>query len=96
MKDRFTDGGPAFPVLMKAGEVARSDAGMSLRDWHAGQALAGQLASMTPGNIDPAFASHVAKQAYLVADAMLAERAKAFIGAPLTTDKLDQLLEGGE
>ena len=64
MSDR-QDGGPAFPC---AQDVLRSDEGMSLRDWFAGQALAGMLAN--PDN-------HVtAATAYDFADAMLAERGK--------------------
>lgn len=84
------DGGPAFPApkssLMRdhAREPHRfthdikSEGGMSLRDWFAGQALAGMLAlGSTPGGIpfkaggwDYPFA------AFKIADDMLAERSK--------------------
>jgi hypothetical protein len=72
------DGGPAYPapnaarLLYGAG---REDAypGMSLRDWFAGQALAGFLASTK----HPTFAvDQDAPYFYALADAMLAEREK--------------------
>lgn len=47
--------------------------GMTLRDWFAGQALAGDLAA-TP-NCRPSIIGS-AERAYAYADAMLAERAK--------------------
>ena len=57
------DGGPAFPIL-------RSDQpGMTLRDWFAGQALAGLLA-----NGGAQFWEGDAQNAYAAADAMLAAR----------------------
>ena len=68
------DGGPAFP-----GEEARPSlggsfriprSGMSLRDYFAGQALAGLLAS-SPGLIDDRV---MAFNAYAIADAMIAAR----------------------
>jgi len=61
------NGGPAFPSIQ--GQMA-SYAGMSLRDWFAGQALAGFCA-------DPDMKSaHMPSMAYELADAMLAEREK--------------------
>jgi hypothetical protein len=46
---------------------------MTLRDWFAGQALAGFMASKSrPTTIAP----HDAEWCYTIADAMLAERAK--------------------
>jgi hypothetical protein len=54
--------GPAFPTSY--GQVA----GLTLRDWFAGQALSG-LASIRPKEM-------AAKISYEVADAMLAEREK--------------------
>jgi hypothetical protein len=90
------DGGPAFPrsgfeaspeVSCKCDTLPQ--AGMSLRDWFAGQALIGLLAAETkdwnsaaetgpgqqyagkePGNL-------LALGAFAIADAMLAQRAKA-------------------
>lgn len=73
------DGGPAFPIANTYqpwnhdrseydGVVTEIDApGMSLRDWFAGQALAGL---MVRG------ALQAEATAYLVADAMLREREK--------------------
>jgi len=43
----LNDGGPAFPVHC---DTASSDGGMSLRDWFAGQALAGILAAESDDN----------------------------------------------
>lgn len=80
MTDR-PDGGPAFPgraivkkrdhklgILLDR-EIISS--GMSIRDWFAGQALAGMLACPNAEGTVEEFAS----DAYRYADAMLAERA---------------------
>jgi len=48
--------------------------GMTLRDWFAGKALNGMMAS--EAGVDPYSAEWVSERAYLVADAMLAERLK--------------------
>lgn len=71
------DGGPAFPAQAiaypsGAGVVV---AGMSLRDYFAGQVLSGMAArdSFDEGQATPA---QRARLAYIDADAMLAERAK--------------------
>jgi hypothetical protein len=65
------DGGPAYPVIDRSG--------MSLRDYFAGQALAGFLAD--PKIIDRESSSTISetysRQAYIYADAMLAERKQA-------------------
>ena len=65
------DGGPAFP-----GECGNDPKdlrrGMSLRDWFAGQALAGMLADHEMNATPEVYA----EWAHKVADAMLAERAK--------------------
>lgn len=64
--DQTNDGGPAFP-----GETWGSK-GMSLRDYFAGQALAGMLCDIKcVGESE-----YIAKWAYRYADAMLAERQK--------------------
>ena len=60
------NGGPAFPSD-RFGEL-----GMSLRDYFAGQALAGMLANPEL----PTDAEYIAKWSYLNADAILAERQK--------------------
>lgn len=67
---------PAFPMPGATGQTR----GMTLRDWFAGQALAGSLACGTDKTYsgmraDDARAA-LAAGAYLVADAMLKERAK--------------------
>ena len=60
------DGGPAFPVPYLC-----SVYGMTLRDWFAGQALAGMSSkSLTASN------EEIAQAAYWRADAMLAQRNK--------------------
>lgn len=70
-----TDGGSAFPSEQGTDHEGlwnqTYDPGMSLRDWFAGQALAGLLAKETFKPGDPA---RLALIAYVVADAMLKER----------------------
>lgn len=71
------DGGPAFPSVLYSHERAEnwSTDGMSLRDWFAGQALMGISVGYEvngeplPGN------DTLAREAYCIADAMLAARA---------------------
>lgn len=63
-------GGPAFPLVH---EVLPDGRGMSLRDYFAGQALQGLLASTDAHSALPD-AGPLAKHAYRFADAMLAER----------------------
>ena len=72
---QIDDGGPAFPrtVTIDDGidgyrEIKRD--GMTLRDWFAGQALAGLMAD---GKNSGRFAD-IASDAYDFADAMLAQR----------------------
>lgn len=76
-------GGLAFPnpiATNPMGDVYQSwqfgEGGMTLRDHFAGVALAGHLASLAPGSWgnDGALAADAARGAYLVADAMIAER----------------------
>ena len=74
------DGGPAFPQTETTYEPrwdgasemyanVRSYGGMTLRDWFAGQALYGLFSciSQAPNEV-------IARQAYAMADAMIAER----------------------
>ena len=78
---KINDGGPAFPVPMVRYDDGNffnvTDTGMSLRDWFAGQALAGIMANsrlitvLTESKQDPTSC------AYQMADFMLAERAKS-------------------
>lgn len=67
-------GGPAFPLP----NCSWNDAGgMSLRDYFAGQAMAG-MSRVGPWALieDESIAPKFARAAYVLADAMLAERAK--------------------
>lgn len=69
MSDDLT-GGPAFPPM---DNPDTNHSGMTLRDWFAGQAMAGMNAAdrrWDNGKFDMAIA------AYAQADAMLAERSK--------------------
>lgn len=86
------DGGPAFPhdIIHKFSDgtfEVRERSGMSLRDWFAGQALTGLCARDLEGNslgnnhINHAYVrgfcdSRLVRDAYTLADAMLAERVK--------------------
>lgn len=74
MKD---DGGPAFPCEKKHSEITRQDVpvgfpGMTLRDWFAGQALAGILAGRFWEVVK--ISDNPEAAAYRMADAMLAAR----------------------
>lgn len=66
---------PAFPLQDCA---AWQFGGMSVRDWMAGQALAGiiPLCSGDTRTKEIGHAAHYAEQAYAIADAMLIERGK--------------------
>ena len=68
------DGGAAFPIsvaLHKSGDVIYGTDGMSLRDWFAGQALAG----LTNGARGTGWRkSELAKDAFAFADAMITAR----------------------
>lgn len=69
------DGGPAFPSSndVKLGDIGtHGHAGMSLRDFFAGQALAGWLASFSEDEVVDR--PSIVTFAYGIADAMLAER----------------------
>lgn len=70
-------GGPAFPIPpviaplegFQTPEGWGGDAGMTLRDWFAGQALAGMCAYIGDSSLN-------AERSYRLADAMLTERSK--------------------
>jgi hypothetical protein len=64
MADKIHDGGPAFPTDNHPMEKLHG--GMTLRDWFAGQALAGCM--------DGRNREQVARTCYELADAMLAAR----------------------
>jgi hypothetical protein len=82
------DGGPAFPQIETDEEVAYkapgifphtySYGGMSLRDYFAAQAMAATIANPEYASVvrQPGSESPIARAAYLMADAMLAERSK--------------------
>jgi hypothetical protein len=76
MNEAAKDGGPAFPCTNEQftlGNPQTGDAwaGLSLRDWFAGQVIVGHF------HIDPMVQASYAKTAYRMADAMLTERSKA-------------------
>jgi hypothetical protein len=80
--DTQQDGGPAFPQhdlsAYGIGPCEDGNTGMTLRDWFAGQALAGVCANHAWGdNFRPSDAEHNARAAYACADAMLKARAAA-------------------
>jgi len=81
MNTQTPDGGPAFPTFFPDPEVGSGYAGMTLRDYFAGQALAGYLAS--PINkfthqldVDPEQLNMgvITRDAYDLADAMISAR----------------------
>lgn len=76
MTDAINDGGAAFPQISELGDIAVTSPGMTLRDWFAGQALTASFS--TNFNCRPTdeetWAEMVAREAYEVADAMLAAR----------------------
>jgi hypothetical protein len=69
MNTNTNDGGPAFPTQ----NGTRNDPGMSLRDWFAGMALQGMLASCRPG-YSYQIAEDATSEAFRYADAMLSAR----------------------
>lgn len=64
----------AFPQPERDSGLNSRDKGMSLRDWFAGQALSGLLAS--PRLWESVTEEMVAKQSFHFADAMMTERDK--------------------
>lgn len=66
---KINDGGPAFPNITPD-MCIQGGPGMSKRDWFAGQAMAGWLASFGPD--DGYRAAGIADFAYEIADAMIA------------------------
>lgn len=68
------DGGPAFPCDVKGGIECGYKPGMTLRDYFAGQSLAGMsLWNFTQSEVDRKIMAH---RCYQMADAMIAERSK--------------------
>lgn len=72
------DGGPAFPhqpvVNANGDTILYGDCGMSLRDWFAGQALAGMLSNDNLINHNNEFPATNIRACWVIADAMLAAR----------------------
>lgn len=73
------DGGPAFPCEKKYQEFTRQETpigfpGMTLRDYFAGQALAGLLAGRCWETVTCYAKDNPEVTAYSIADEMLAER----------------------
>ena len=73
-----SDGGTAFPITRTVddnGCIHQYEApGMSLRDWFAGMALQGITSACNEAADAAALKTPIAEDAYLLADAMLAER----------------------
>jgi hypothetical protein len=72
------DGGPAFPqtdlTAYGMGPAETNNGGMSLRDWFAGQALAGLMSNCTGDGLSTWLPESAAFRAYTIADAMLEAR----------------------
>jgi hypothetical protein len=69
----INDGGPAFPTVARDGNWQPHHDGLSLRDYFAGQALAGILLNYTTQKFG-ASGFTVGTAAYQYADAILAAR----------------------
>jgi hypothetical protein len=73
---KINDGGPAFPSTIQYfpdDKNANEEQGMTLRDWFAGQALAGVTSSVND-EISVGQVEGIAEIAYALADAMLRAR----------------------
>lgn len=69
---KHDDGGPAFPQNDATVNRINNEAGMSLRDWFAGQVLMGLCADSNYNRTTDGYA----EGAYVLADAMLAARTR--------------------
>lgn len=76
------DGGAAFGELKQVGDCSIKTGGISVRDYFAAKAMQGAINSASLDALSEVcdtaedMALHIAKAAYMQADAMLAERAK--------------------
>lgn len=68
------DGGPAFPFISGVDDDETHYSGMSLRDWFAGMALQGHLASYAGPECTSPKPERAAQECYAYADAMLKAR----------------------
>ncbi len=76
MADQKDTGGDAFPsqvAITVAGDVYQPYPGMTLRDYFAGQAMAGLASKEANTKVAP---ERIARRAYVLADAMIEERKK--------------------
>jgi hypothetical protein len=74
------DGGTAFPHTHTSSLGVSWQTGMSLRDWFAGQALAGMIANVNTSPVSTkSGCGYLAKNAFQFADAMIAEQKKDMI-----------------
>ena len=71
MSDPIDDGGHAYPTLFTTPDIGSGFKGMTLRDWFAGQAIAGFAAN--PKNREWT-AKECANDAYQYADAIIKAR----------------------
>jgi hypothetical protein len=75
MSDPIKDGGPVFPTLYKVGDVAKTEGGLTIRDWfavHAPHPTEKQIAAQ-PSNGRTRY-EIIADLNYEYADAMIARR----------------------
>lgn len=70
------DGGSAFGEFMQAGQNAVKKGGLTIRDYFAAKAMQSILSELLSegGASEPEDSGPIAKAAYYMADAMLAER----------------------
>ncbi|HUX02513.1 MAG TPA: hypothetical protein VMY35_16255 [Phycisphaerae bacterium] len=88
------DGGPVYPhnAGQNPGDFCRAEDGICLRDWFAGQAMAGAMAFTQDSpeyQVDDW--SFVAHSAYELADAMIAERRRESAAVPTQAEKIAEL-----